>query len=103
MKHRVNRTIIGSEFFRKQESEISEFTLRILEVIKRKWPANPLDVARELGDEGDIRALSARYLYHFRKLKKMELIDMKKIGNSHIAWPIEMEKLRVVHELLKGV
>jgi hypothetical protein len=34
---------------------------------------------------------------------KMGLIDVKKVGNTYIAWPTEIEKLRVIHELLKGV
>jgi predicted transcriptional regulator len=100
-KHIIHQTILGSEFIDKKE--INGFTLNILEVIKKRWPVNPLEVARELGDDGEMKALSARYLYHFRKLKKLELIDMKKIGNSHVAWPIEMEKIRVVHDLLKGI
>jgi hypothetical protein len=33
----------------------------------------------------------------------MGLIDVKKVGNTYIAWPTEIEKLRVIHELLKGV
>jgi len=102
MKHRIVSHING-ELFGIKRQEIGEFTLRVLEAIKEKWPTNPLEVAQEFNDEGNMKALSARYLYHFRKLKKLELIDMKKIGNTYIAWPVEMEKLRVIHDLLKGV
>jgi hypothetical protein len=99
MKHvQVSHSLFGV-----RDQQIGEFTMRVLEAIKDKWPTNPLEVAERFNDEGNMKALSARYLYHFRKLKKMDLIDMKKIGNTYIAWPIEMEKLRVVHDLLKGV
>jgi hypothetical protein len=31
----------------------------------------------------------------------LDLIEMKKTGNTYIAWPMDMEKLRVIHEMLK--
>jgi hypothetical protein len=90
------------ELFKKAKKErISEQTRRVLEVICEKWPANPLEVAKELGENGKSKSLSAKYLYQFRRLKEMDLIHMKKTGNTYIAWPIDMEKLRMIHELLR--
>jgi len=98
---RIHISHLESELFGKEKKEISEFSLRVLEVIKEKWPTNPLEVAKIFNDKGNMKALSARYLYHFRKLKKLDLIDMKKIGNTYIAWPVDIEKLRVIHEMMK--
>jgi len=84
-----------------KEKEISNSTLRVFKIICSKWPLNPFEVAKELGENGKSKTLSAKYLYHFRKLKRMDLIEIKKLGNTYIAWPIDIEKLRMIHELLK--
>src|SRR3990170_1892758 len=94
---------VNGGLFGVRKYDIGDFTMQILEVIKEKWPTNPLEVASKFEEKGSVKTLSARYLYHFRKLKKLDLIDMKKIGNTYIAWPVEMEKLRVVQDLLEGV
>jgi predicted transcriptional regulator len=85
----------------KKSPKLGEVSKNVLEVIHRSWPVNPLDVANELGETGSNKTLSSKYLYHFRKLKDKELIQVKKTGNTHVAWPIDMEKLRVIHEMLR--
>ena len=92
---------LRADLFSGKKKEINEFSLRVLEVIKEEWPTNPLEVARIFNDNGNMKALSAKYLYHFRKLKKLELVDMKKIGNTYVAWPVDIEKLRVLHEMMR--
>ena len=62
---------------------------------------NPLDVAKSLGETGNTKTLSSKYLYHFRKLNQVELIETKKTGNTYVAWPMDMEKLRIIHEMLR--
>jgi len=81
----------------------SKSTAKVFEVIHSKWPINPLEVAEILNDNGKVKTLSAKYLYHFKKLNKVGLIRMKKVGNTYIAWPAEIEKLRVIHEMLRGI
>jgi len=76
-------------------------TKRVFESICKKWPANPLEVATHFKAEGDVKTLSARYLYHFRKLSESGLIRMKKIGNTYVAWPVDIEKLRVIHQMTR--
>ncbi|MEM5777143.1 MAG: hypothetical protein QXJ06_01705 [Candidatus Aenigmatarchaeota archaeon] len=73
----------------------------VFKIIKNKWPINPLEVAKYLNEEGDVKILSAKYIYHFKKLEEKNLIRMKKIGNTYIAWPVEIEKLRIIHEITK--
>ncbi len=78
---------------------LSSSTSAVFEVILKHWPTNPLEVAKILGEKGKEKSLSAKYLYHFKKLYKLKLIRMKKIGNTYIAWPLEIEKLRIVKEI----
>ena len=80
---------------------LKPLTLKILDKINSHWPTNPLEVARELDENGKTKSLSSRYLYHFRKLHAAGLIQLKRTGNTYIAWPIDMEKLRVLHEMIR--
>lgn len=79
---------------------LGHFTLRVFTTICSKWPTNPIEVAKEHDEKGKVKTLSAKYLYHFNKLERAHMIKMKKIGNSYVAWPVDMEKLRVLHEML---
>lgn len=87
--------------FSDKAPELSKSTQEVLSVIREKWPANPIEVAKELGDSGKQKTLSARYLYHFKKLHSLELIHMKKLGNTYIAWPMDIEKIRVLNEMVR--
>lgn len=78
---------------------LSSTTSAVFEIILKHWPTNPLEVAKVLGERGKEKSLSAKYLYHFKKLYKLKLIRLKKIGNTYIAWPVEIEKLRVMKEI----
>lgn len=82
---------------------LSTATSRVYDAIRTNWPTNPLEVARSLGDNGKEKSLSAKYIYHFRKLKKLGLIMFKKMGNTYVAWPTEIEKLRVIREIVREV
>ena len=77
-------------------------TSKVFKIIHEKWPVNPLEVAAAMGDNGSAKSLSAKYIYHFRKLRRADLIKMKKVGNTYVAWPAEIERLRIIHELLGG-
>lgn len=88
--------------FTSGNQKIGKSTLNVLEAISSRWPANPTDVALQLGEKGSTKKLSAKYLYHFKKLRDMELIQLKKTGNTYVAWPTDIEKLRVIHELVRG-
>lgn len=80
--------------------KLSPSTSAVFEIILKHWPTNPLEVAKFLGEKGNEKSLSAKYLYHFKKLYKLKLIRLKKIGNTYIAWPVEIEKLRIMKEIL---
>lgn len=86
-----------------KNQELRGVSRRVFQAVYSRWPINPLEVAEELGDKGNVKKLSAKYLYHFKRLNEKKLIMMKKIGNTYVAWPSDIEKLRVIHELLKGI
>jgi len=88
---------------RKSKKHLTKSTNSVFEAINNKWPTNPLEIAQELGEtpKGNVKRLSSKYVYHFKKLKKLGLIDMKKLGNTYVAWPMDMEKLRVLHEIIR--
>lgn len=84
-----------------RKEKLGDVTKNVLDVICKEWPANPFDVGRHLGENGKNKTISSKYLYHFRKLKQLELIEIKRTGNTYVAWPMDMEKLRVIHEMLR--
>lgn len=76
-----------------------KLTKKVYEIIKDTWPTHPTGVCKELGLEVNVSNIS-KIKYHFDILKKKGLINTKKIDRALVAWPKEIEKLRVVHELL---
>lgn len=80
---------------------------RILEAIEKHWPLSITELAKQIGlkwnDERQRKAAIAKISYHVRKLKKENKIHTKKIGQSLVVWPMDIEKLRVLHEFMKEI
>jgi ABC-type antimicrobial peptide transport system ATPase subunit len=76
-------------------ADLSKSTAKVFTIIDSKWPINAVEVADILGDSGSAKSLSAKYLYHFKKLKDNGMIVMKRVGNTYIVWPSEVEVLRM--------
>jgi len=80
---------------------------KILEVIEKEWPVSITEIAKHLGiykkniDERKRKAVIAKVVYHVKKLDKEERVRTKKIGQTIVVWPQDIEKLRVIHEMLK--
>lgn len=72
----------------------------ILRTIEEHWPISVSGVQEKINGTLENVTLQ-RIKYHFDKLKEEGKIKTKKIGGSLVAWPFEIEKLRVIHELLK--
>jgi hypothetical protein len=79
----------------------------IMIVIEKEWPVSITEIAERLGifkrgmNEKKRKAAVGKIIYHVKKLEKVEKIRTKKIGQTVIIWPYEMEKLRVLHEMIK--
>jgi hypothetical protein len=76
-------------------------------VIEEKWPVSVTEIAFHLGlfrkgmNEKKRKAAIGKVIYHIKKLKEINKINTKKIGQTVIIWPTEIEKLRVMNELMK--
>jgi hypothetical protein len=77
-------------------------TKKVLEIIKEQWPVHPSDVCRRLNLELNSSNIS-KIKYHFDILQKQEKIRTKKIDRALVAWPVGIEKLRVMHDFFKGM
>jgi len=80
---------------------------RIMVVIEKEWPVSVTEIAKHLGifkkgmKEKKRKAAVGKISYHVKKLKEGDNIRTKKIGQTVIIWPHDIEKLRVVHEMLR--
>lgn len=80
---------------------------KIMETIEKEWPVSVTQIAKHTGlhkekiTEKDRKAIVAKIVYHIKILEKEEKIRVKKIGKTTVTWPTEIEKLRVIHEMLK--
>ncbi|MCW1296915.1 MAG: hypothetical protein OH319_04510 [Candidatus Parvarchaeota archaeon] len=80
---------------------------KIMDLISRNWPIHVTEVAQGLGlikgDPIEDKISINLVKYHFDQLAREDKIKVKKIGRCLVAWPTEVEKLRVVHDLIKGL
>ena len=76
---------------------------QILEVINKHWPIHSSEIVEHLGMEREEKRSLLLTKYHLDQLAKHGKIKTKKVGQSLIAWPHEIEKLRLVHDLMKGL
>jgi predicted transcriptional regulator len=77
-----------------------ELRRNILELIEHNWPVHVKELVRGLGLEinnANIKKIS----YHIKELEKLEKIRTKRIGKALIAWPNDMERLRIIYELIR--
>jgi hypothetical protein len=80
---------------------------KIMLVIEDHWPVSVTEISTRLGifkrgmDEKKRKAAIGKISYHIKKLKDVDKIRIKKIGQTVIIWPHDIEKLRIVHELIK--
>ena len=73
---------------------------RVMDITEKRWPVHIKELVRNLGFEvnnSNIKKIS----YHIKELEKLERVRTKRIGKALIVWPNDMEKLRVIHELLR--
>ncbi len=79
----------------------------IMNIVEKEWPVSVTEIAEHLGifkrgmNEKKRKAAIGRIGYHVKKLKEQEKIRTKIIGQTVIIWPVDIEKLRVLHEMMK--
>ncbi|MBD3203872.1 hypothetical protein GF327_06235 [Candidatus Woesearchaeota archaeon] len=77
-----------------------KLTLEVYELINKNWPIHPSDICRLLEIKTNSSNIS-KIKYHFDLLEEQEKISTKKIDRALVAWPLEIEKLRLMQELMK--
>lgn len=85
---------------------LSVLEARIVAFVLESWPVSALDVAAHLqvdvsSFEAKKRA-SAKFSYYLQKLVDKRLLLSKRMGNSLVVWPLEVEKYRAVHAILNS-
>jgi len=77
----------------------------ILSLVREIWPTSALEIAEHLGESistrEEKRKASTKYSYYLKKLIRKKILVSKKAGNAMIVWPLEVEKYRTIHSILK--
>jgi len=80
-----------------------ELREKIFEIISTKWPTYVRDVIEELGWDRENISNVTKVKYHFDQLARERRIMVKRIDRALVAWPSDVERLRVVHDFIKGI
>lgn len=79
----------------------------VLAAIKKRWPAHVTEIAMEMrlmakhSSAKEKKQVLSHLKYHFDQLARDGKIKVKKIGMALVAWPSEMERMRVIHDILE--
>ena len=74
---------------------------RITKVVEDQWPTHIKGICKELGMDPEKNADLSKVKYHVDQLVKQEQFHKKKIGMASVVWPVAIERLRVIYELVK--
>lgn len=83
--------------------ERKELREKIFEIICTKWPTYVRGVIEELGWDRENISNVTKVKYHFDQLARDGRIRVKRIDRALVAWPADVERLRVVHDFIKGM
>jgi len=94
-----NDTVVGMP-------EVIDREKVILEIIKEYWPISALEIAEHMKENiksrEEKRKASTKYTYYLKKLVEKHSLLSKRVGNSLIVWPIDVEKYRTIHQILRA-
>jgi len=80
---------------------------KIFEIIASDWPVHATELAEKMGYDVSTKDSQKRSVakikYHIDQLARGGDIKVKKIGQALVCWPKEVEKLRMMHELMRGL
>ena len=79
---------------------------QIFEFVLESWPVGPLEVAvhfrHEVSSPESKKRASTKFSYYLKKLVEKRLLFSKRMGNSLVVWPVEVEKYRAFHSILNS-
>jgi predicted transcriptional regulator len=100
MQEKTKTILLSIKPRRRGPSEESRiFRNKVFEVIASDWPCYASEIVRKLGLPAKKKSLLL-VKYHIDQLAREGKIKVKKIDRALVAWPSEIEKLRVIHELM---
>ncbi|MGM5487738.1 MAG: hypothetical protein ACQESG_02200 [Nanobdellota archaeon] len=77
-------------------------TNKVLKIIIKQWPIHPSGICRHLDLETSSSNIS-KIKYHYKILEQKGFIHTKQIDRALVGWPAEIDKLRMVHEMMQGI
>lgn len=84
----------------RKDSRKEKLRDKIMKLVERNWPTHIKELVSDLGYE--INNLNIKKVaYHVKQLDAIEKIRTKRIGQALVVWPYDVEKLRVIYEMLK--
>ena len=72
----------------------------VFKAIEEDWPIHARELISKLGLENS-NSSTKKVSYHIQQLEKEGKVRTKRIGLALTAWPMEMEKLRLIHEMMR--
>jgi predicted transcriptional regulator len=86
---------------------LSEIRDKIMDIIHSDWPIHATEIAEKMGYDVSTkeaqRVSVAKIKYHVDQLARGGDIKVKKVGQALVCWPNEVEKLRMMYELMRGL
>lgn len=86
-------------------AELNGNEKKILELVREYWPLSSLEIAEhfkeQISSREEKKRASSKYSYYLKKLVGKRKVLSKRVGNALIVWPLEVEKYRTIHEILK--
>lgn len=86
-------------------TELNSVEKKILALVQENWPLSALEIAEhfkeKISSREEKKRASSKYSYYLKKLVEKRRIFSKRVGNALIVWPIEAEKYRTIHQILK--
>ncbi len=74
--------------------------IEILNIIEHNWPTHIKEIVATMNYELNNSNIK-KVAYHVKQLQREEKIRVKRIGQALVVWPYEIEKLRVLYEMLR--
>ncbi len=79
-----------------------KLTDEVYKSVCSNWPIHITGICRDLGIEENPSNIS-KIRYHIRILKENEKVYTKKLDRALVAWPVDIEKLRVMRQFMSDV
>ncbi|MDD5086714.1 MAG: hypothetical protein PHV16_03085 [Candidatus Nanoarchaeia archaeon] len=75
---------------------------KVYSIIRESWPIHPSGVCKKIGIEPNVSNIS-KVKYHFDVLRKNKKIRTTKVDRALVGWPVEIERLRVLHDFIRDM